>query len=121
MIHKAYMPVNKIFIADRASQVVQEDLKKIVSFHQMWQKLQLLEWVKKGHKWTRKGYKWTKKKAKNGLYFVFSPPSISCQPPLVFLSDDIFMKNPKGKKDKEKGFVCMIFYIARSHVQHITF
>ena len=29
MIHKAYMPVNKIFIADRASQVEQEDLKKL--------------------------------------------------------------------------------------------
>ena len=30
MIHKAYMPVHKIFIADRASQVEQEDLKNCV-------------------------------------------------------------------------------------------
>ena len=75
----------------------------------------------KGPQMDKKGLQMDKKKAKNGLYFVFSPPSISCQPPLVFLSDYIFMKNPKGKKDKEKGFVCMIFYIARSHVQHITF
>ena len=73
----------------------------------------------KGHKWTKKGYKWPKKNAKNELYF-FSPPSISCQPPLVFLSDDIFIKNPKGNKDEEKGFVCMIFHIARNNAQHIT-
>ena len=51
----------------------------------------------------------------------FNPPCISCQPPLVFLSDDIFIKNPKGNKDEEKGFVCMIFHIARNNAQHITF
>ena len=52
---------------------------------------------------------------------LFLVPLLSVVSRPLSLSDDIFMKNPKGKKDKEKGFVCMISYIARSHVQHITF
>ena len=76
----------------------------------------------KGHKWTKKGYKWTKRlKMDCILFFSPHPPCISCQPPLVFLSYNIFMKNPKRNKDKEKGFVCMIFHIARNNAQHVTF